>query len=362
MQPVLKNMMFFLIWTVFTPLVAQEKAQISFDKSTHDFGTIKEEDGSVSYQFDFTNNGKTPVIIEGVRASCGCTTPGWTKDPVLPGKKGYVKALYNPKNRPGIFHKTLTVNTNADPSTIVLHIKGTVQPKPKTPAEEYPTALGGIRLKYNVLHVGKINNNGPVSKAFEVFNDSEENITFIPEKTVAPDYISFKFIPQVLKPSEKGNIVVVYDPVKKDDLGYVSDNATIFTNEEEQSAKKIRVVSLIEEYFPPMTEEELAQAPKINFDKVFHDFGNISKGESVSTDFTVTNQGKEDLIIRKTKANCGCTASDPVKDILKPGESTQIKVTFNSTGRTGTQQKSVTVFSNDPRESMKLISIKARID
>ena len=335
---------------------------IEFEEMDYDFGLIKEENGPVEYSFVFENKGDSPLIIESVQASCGCTTPGWTKDPVMPDGKGYVKALYNPTNRPGIFHKTLTVRTNATPGVSVLHIKGSVKPKPRTPAEEYPTKLGGIRIKYSALHVGKITTKGSITKMFDVYNDSDKSIAFLQQEIDAPEYISFSFAPEVLKPQETGKIIVSYDPLKKDDLGFVSDYITLKTNEEQDAVKKLRVVAMIEEYFPPMTPEELAQAPRISFEESVHDFGTINKGEVVTTELSFTNLGEKDLVIRKTKANCGCTVSEPSNSVIKSGEQANLSVTFNSAGRQGNQQKSVTIFSNDPREPMKLITIKARVN
>ena len=113
-------------------LSAQESTSIKFVTLVHDFGDFKEIDGKVSYDFEFTNNGKTPLIVTNVNPSCGCTTPDWTKEPIAPGKKGYVKAAYDPKSRPGKFSKTITVTTNVD-KPVVLTIKGNVEPKPIDP-------------------------------------------------------------------------------------------------------------------------------------------------------------------------------------------------------------------------------------
>ena len=65
------------------------------------------------HEFVFTNNGNQPLVLTAVKASCGCTTPSWTKEPVLPGQSGHIKASYNSKNRPGRFHKSITITSNA---------------------------------------------------------------------------------------------------------------------------------------------------------------------------------------------------------------------------------------------------------
>ena len=140
-----------------TLLKAQTKeASISFDAEIHDFGKFKEADGPVTYKFEFTNTGSVPLMIRGVRASCGCTSNSWSREPVLPGKKGFVSATYNPKNRPGPFAKTVTVTSNATTPTKVLTIKGDVEPKPQTIEDVYRYSMGKIRLKTNHLSFARV--------------------------------------------------------------------------------------------------------------------------------------------------------------------------------------------------------------
>lgn len=109
-----------------TVAFAQTKKDVKFLKVTHDFGTIKESIGSVTTSFEFINQGKFPIVIQGVKASCGCTTPSYTREPVLPNKKGVVTASYSTIGRPGNFNKTLTVYTNTPDTVYILTIKGTV--------------------------------------------------------------------------------------------------------------------------------------------------------------------------------------------------------------------------------------------
>ncbi|NLX66733.1 MAG: DUF1573 domain-containing protein [Bacteroidales bacterium] len=108
--------------------LAQEKPAMNFKKTEHNFGTIKEEIGNVSTQFEFTNTGKSPLVIQRVSASCGCTTPSYTKEPILPGKAGKISATYSTVRRPGTFNKTIRVYTNVPDTVYVLTIKGNVTP------------------------------------------------------------------------------------------------------------------------------------------------------------------------------------------------------------------------------------------
>lgn len=104
----------------------KKQAEISFDKEIHDFGVIQ-QGTPASFTFTFKNTGKSPLIVTSASASCGCTTPEWTKEPIKKGGKGFVKATYNAASV-GSFTKQITVRTN-DPKkeTLNLTIKGEVK-------------------------------------------------------------------------------------------------------------------------------------------------------------------------------------------------------------------------------------------
>jgi len=108
---------------------AKPGALIAFSVIEYDFGKIKEIDGPVKYKFEFTNKGTAPLIINNVEASCGCTTPEWSKKPILPGQKEYILAIYDPKNRPGKFEKNITIYSNDVEGEKILIISGEVIPK-----------------------------------------------------------------------------------------------------------------------------------------------------------------------------------------------------------------------------------------
>ena len=89
-------------------------------------------------------------------------------------------------------------------------------------------------------------------------------------------------------------------------------------------------------------------------------FGNIIQGEKVNIDFRIKNTGKGDLIIANPKASCGCTVAKLPKKLLIPGEEGEIKVTFDSKGKTGKQSKRVTLMTN-AIPNVKILTIKGNI-
>ena len=127
----MKNLTTFLLpLLIFVAFTAQGQttsnaAEISFEEKVFDYGTItKGADGN--HTFTFTNKGNSPLVIESVKSSCGCTVPKKPEAPIAPGASGSIQVRYDTQ-RLGVFRKTITVTTNAGTNSVVaLKIKGTV--------------------------------------------------------------------------------------------------------------------------------------------------------------------------------------------------------------------------------------------
>ncbi len=101
--------------------------KIEFTQTEHDFGE-KPQGKPVTHDFTFKNTGNAPLVLQNVKASCGCTTPNWPKEPILPGQEAKISARYN-MARAGNFRKSITVTTKGDADgevgeRVVLYIKG----------------------------------------------------------------------------------------------------------------------------------------------------------------------------------------------------------------------------------------------
>jgi hypothetical protein len=100
-------------------------AKIVFAEQSYDFGTVV-EGPQITHDFKIRNEGKEPLILSNVHASCGCTVPTWPREPILPGKESVVSATYNTSGRPGHFSKTITIESNATGGKNVVTITGEV--------------------------------------------------------------------------------------------------------------------------------------------------------------------------------------------------------------------------------------------
>ena len=112
---------------------------MSFAKDAIDYGTIK-QDADGNRVFSFTNEGKTPIVISEAHGSCGCTVPTYPKEPIMPGQKAEIKVHYD-THRVGPFSKSVTVNSNAKNSPVVLRISGTVEAPATVPTASEPSTI-----------------------------------------------------------------------------------------------------------------------------------------------------------------------------------------------------------------------------
>ena len=114
---------------------------LAFDELTHDFGTVQEGPDATT-KFTFTNKGNDNLVIDKAQASCGCTVPTYSKDPIAPGKSGSIDVAFHTLGKPaGGFTKTITITSNA--GVKILTIKGNVE---KAPATTVPEATSMVKL------------------------------------------------------------------------------------------------------------------------------------------------------------------------------------------------------------------------
>ena len=104
------------------------KTIISFEDTKHKFGTIAEGE-KVKHAFRFTNSGNNPLVIEKAVASCGCTVPSYSKEPIAPGGSGEIIVEFNSEGRPGHQQKNVLVYSNGQQEAMSIGFEAEVTPK-----------------------------------------------------------------------------------------------------------------------------------------------------------------------------------------------------------------------------------------
>jgi hypothetical protein len=105
---------------------AENAPAFAFNNEKHDFGTIQQGDKPET-EFEFTNTGKSPLIITQARGSCGCTVPEWPNEPIAPGETGKIKVIFDSTGKSGRQSKTVTLTANTVPNTKVLTITADIE-------------------------------------------------------------------------------------------------------------------------------------------------------------------------------------------------------------------------------------------
>lgn len=343
-------------------VVAQQAKQLNFREETFDFGSIDEEKGPATHEFVFTNNSPRPVKILKVQASCGCTTPGWSKDVIPPGKEGFIQAAYNPKGRPGFFTKSLTVTTDLEANPIILHIKGQVTNEEKPVAADFPVGNGSLKLKVSTFNMGKVFLKDEfVVREFPVMNGGTKPLNFSGKYT-QPSYIKVDVQPRVIAPGEKAIIKISYNGAQRNQYGFQSDNIEIETNDDLNPVKSFSVYATLQDFFPQLTATELAKAPQLTLASGSLDFGKIKADAESAREVQFTNTGKKELQLKSIQPNCTCVTASASKTSIKPGDSSTIKISFNPRARSGTQTKAISVYSNDPKNPVQRLTFTAYVE
>lgn len=219
--------------------IVSAQSIIEFQKETHDFGTF-DEGKNVTYDFIFKNKGKSPLVLQSVEPSCGCTTPAYTKEPIMPGKVGKITVSYNSQGRPNAFHKSITVRTNSDEPVKVLYIKGFVNPKNPAPA-----SLAVLSLDRNEANIGNLQVGQTALQKFTITNTGAGDLTISSIRSNCNCVNSNGT--RTLKPSESFILELRYTPRQK---GNLEEEVMIYSNDGKMPMHKIKLKANVIEASP----------------------------------------------------------------------------------------------------------------
>lgn len=352
---VMKRLFFVFLLCGITSLLYAQGGQIFFKSVEHHFGDAPEDGGALRHMFEFTNKGKTPIIIYGVSTSCGCTASEWTKEPVLPGKKGFVTASFEPMGRPYSFTKTLTVRSNAEPSSLVLTIRGFVIPRNATEKELYTQRLGeiGFRSFYQIL--GEVSSSSVQEIEVPVHNFStEEKVVEIKE---LPNFFSGK-TKLKLKPGETKKFNLRMKAKKMKEWGTQSVELK-FASGEALGTLYLHLTRV--EDFSHLSTKEREQAPQLEIPVPQITFDACRSGEKVVKEYELKNVGKSPLILRRVTTNCTCITYTVDKEIIPAGQSAKLTLIFDTQGYMGEQNRQIYLIVNDPVEPTRMLELLGTI-
>lgn len=355
----MKKLLILLCGAVSSSIVLAQTLQ--FEPAVVDYGTINEKDGMVSKTIIVKNVGDEPLVINNFKDPAVTISYSIKKTTIKPGKSTDLTVTLNPKFQQGSFSQGLYMETNDTKQPLqVINVKAEIEADSESVVNNYRYVINSSLKTDKVnLNLQNILNTEVVKDTISLLNISTDSIrvSFVP----IPEYFEIKSDPEVLPPYSEGKLYLTFDVNKSQKWGTYRDRL-YWEFDGEQSKRGFSISANIKEDFSGYTDEQMKNAPEIVFETTEYKFDTLQQGESASHSFKFKNTGKSDLIIRNTKASCGCTATKSQKSTIAPGEESEIDVTFNSRGKRGSQNKSITITTNDPKNPTVVIYMRGFVN
>lgn len=325
----------------------------------HDFGTINENDGDATCIMKLVNVGDEPLVVVKARASCGCTRPKYSSDPIAPGDTLDVTVAYDPVGRPGRFSKKIYFDTNGEELRSTLIISGVVIASDQTIKSRFPVDAGKIKLRKSIVPMGEIKHGKTKSSFVEAYNQS--NDTLYPTWAGVPEYLSVMFAPKAIPPGEQATISFYLNTFKSDKWGLIEDKM-YFIPEPGADSVALEISATIVEDFSKMTPGERMNAPAIAISPDRLDLGVLSPDQGVVTkEFTIQNYGEAPLLIRRVYGTDGIEI-DIEKTKIKKGKTSRLKVSVDpSKINNKIINARVTIVANDPERSLSVVRVVGEV-
>ena len=325
-----------------------------------DLGTLLEEQGPQVAEFSFTHTQDSLFFIEKVWTDCGCTTADYTRDTLKVGETGTLKVSFDPASGAGFFSRMIVVKGNLAGTQDTLFIEGTAVPYPENPDATFGVKKAELGFRLSKVNMGEAFTNEPKFKHVEFFNFSKSTLDKSELVFQGPSYITISQVQDSVRPQERGLLLISYDGKAKNDLGFFEDRTVISWGGKQKV--ELDIMADVFEYFAPFAKENLNTVPQLFIENKEINLGTISPNAMQNRTVNLTNKGQQILEIRKIQGNCECLKLEMVRTSINPGETLEMKVTFDPKGRFGIDQRNIYIFSNDPVNSVQLVVVKSRVE
>lgn len=357
---------FLFLFLIFSTLSAQAQdspvPKLIWKVNRINLGTILEEQGLQTAEFEFTHTQDSLFFIQDVWLECGCTSVEYTQDTLQVGESGKVKVSFDPTSAAGFFSKLIVVTGNLSGAQDSLFLEGISIPYPTDIKRAYPVIKGSFGFRLRKVNMGDVFDNEPKIKYLEFFNNGEDLLKKEVFQAQAPPHIRVTQVQDFVRPKERGLLRISYDGKIRNDLGYVEDSFQVNWSDVPSSEITLDFIADLFEYFPAVKSDQLNDVPQLFIGQKEIDLKDISSKSVVRRTVTLTNKGRQALEIRKIQGNCECLRIEAPKESLAPGESMELSLILDPIGRKGIDQRNIYIFSNDPINPVQLIVMKSRIE
>lgn len=302
-----------------------EPGTLRFSPSEWNFGEIREQDGKVTHTFTGRNEGTEPLVIVEVTTSCGCTTPDFSRKPILPGEQTRITVTFDPLNRPGSFSKELSVFSSRRERVARLRVTGSVIARERSVEEEYPFDFGeGLRLDGNYHAFAYLYRGREASTQFRAVNTTDEPMTLQLE-ALSPHSNLTLSCPRNLAPGEHIQIgISCLVPADSPTYGTVQEEVALILNGR-RAPRTLTLHGLAVD-----APRDKGPAPRMQLSESVVRFGTLRRSAGrQSLPLRIANGGDAALNVRAVELQTGIGCSLRAGDRLAPGETREATVTLD---------------------------------
>lgn len=353
---ILRNIIFCSLLFVSSSLLAQPRLSSNSDRIK--MGRI-EWKRPISVTYTITNTGDKPLVMSNVTTSCSCTIADWTKTPIVPGEKGFVKATFDSESL-GRFDKEVCIYSNANPNLVYLSFEGEVVREVNDFSKTHPYHIGTIAVDKTSFDFPDTKKGDKLTTTLDIVNMSDR--PYEPIIMHLPSFITMKRSSDMLLKGQRGILQFTIDTKLIDDVGLIQSSIYLsrFNGDKVSSENEIPVTVTLLPDFSNMTKADKEKAPIISLSATDLDLSEmLQKKSRGSQSITITNKGQSPLVINKIQVLNSSIGVTLKNRIIQPGESTVLRVTVHrAVDRKDTGKMSILIISDDPVQPKVEINIK----
>lgn len=350
-----------LIPVLAAAITAAAAPQIKWLHTEHDFGAFDEDLAEVECRFRFVNTGNEAVVINNARATCGCTTPQYTHEPIAPGDTADIRVSYNAIGRPGKFSKKIYVYTNTVPDRSTLTISGTVIGASNTVQSRFPVDAGRLKLRNSTVAFGDVTRGKIKSQFLEAYNQSSD--TLRPVWSGVPDYIQIATAPEAVAPGEQVTFTLFLNSSKAPEWGINIADMTLRADRSDRTGTDIESIAIVSEDFSTMTDAERRRSPMSRISPLKIDLGRVDTSEPIDVTVSIGNDGKDPLLIRRAYTIDSGVTANADRPSVKHGNTATVRIHINPAEIDGDIINSrINIITNDPVTPLTTVRVTGEIN
>lgn len=331
---------------------AQEFEGLKVAEQSHYFGSFSRDRGVRTHEFIFENTGSDPLLINRVKATCGCTVAEWTKEAIAPGEKGVVKVKFDPKKFSGYFSKRVSVYTNRSTSPVSLQISGRIMVNNKI-NDDFDFFLGDLKTNRDVVDFGDVEVGvDSVRQEIRFINIMRDTISI--KTLTVPSKMNFQQSREVLPPGGNCSMKFTYYPSKEVESWGTQD--TLIDVEIHRTVKvekrKIPVRLALIDNFSQLDSLKLDEEAHIKWENdsalSLNTEGVVGKWCTQKVKFF--NDGKKQLLIRRVEVNNDYIEVKSYSKKVKPGKFGTVTLKYIMPTDDKVKDAELVIWSNSPHD------------